>query len=329
MSIPITLLTGVLGSGKTTFLNRLARRPSMQRALVLVNEVGDVSVDHLLVRHAEERMVVLPSGCLCCALREDLVETLADPALVEDRTQVVVETSGLADPTPLIATILRHPALCERFHLGGVLVTLDATRAAEVCDRFPEAPKQLALADLVLVTKCDLASAAQVHAATALARAAAPDCAIHHTTADGAVAPPPMPRGSRWTSPPEAQGHVHSHGIRTFSVESPGRADYRKLALWLSMMSQLNGERLLRFKGLVRVTDHDDPVVVQAVQHVVYPSYTLPAWPGDDPCTRLTGITQGMSQTLLADTIASLRAIVSASGSRELDIRPPGEPGPS
>ncbi|HJL17323.1 MAG TPA: GTP-binding protein [Sandaracinaceae bacterium LLY-WYZ-13_1] len=308
MSVPITLLTGFLGSGKTTYLNRLLRAPSMRDALVLVNEVGEVSVDHLLVRQVDERMVVLPSGCVCCALREDLVTTLADPQLVRGRTHVVVETSGLADPTPLIATIVQHPRLRHRFHLGGVVVALDATTAAGLRDRYPEAPKQLALADLVILTKCDLATAEQIRAVEVLARATAPDAEVRRASADGPadyVLPP-----TRHVEPPVEDGHVHTHGVRTFSVESSARVRFSQLALWLSMMSQLNGERLLRFKGLVRVTDHDSPVVVQAVQHVVYPTYTLPSWPDGAPRTRLTAITHGMSEKLFEDTRASLLAIV-------------------
>jgi len=310
MSTPIILLTGFLGSGKTTFLNRLVRAPSMRDALVLVNEVGEVSVDHLLVRQVDERMVVLPSGCVCCALREDLVSALTDAALVRGRTHVVVETSGLADPTPLVATLVQHPTLRERFHLGGVVVTLEVTRAEAVCARYPEAPKQLALADLVVLTKCDLATPEQVRDAEALARATAPDCEVRHAGAEGEVEV--VSARSRHRRAPVEGAHVHTHGVRTFSVESTEPVVYRRLALWLSMMSKLNGERLLRFKGLVRVTDHDAPVVVQSVQHVVYPTYTLPAWPGGEPRTRLTAITHGMSPALFDDTRASLRDILSA-----------------
>jgi len=244
------------------------------------------------------------------------VSTLADPQLVHGRTHVIVETSGLADPTPLVATIVRHPELRERFHVGGVIVTLDTTRAAEVCARYPEAPKQLALADRVILTKCDLATPDEVREAEAIARAAAPDCVVHRGTTGGDVQSPPA--RSRHVRPPVEEAHVHTHGVRTFSVESPARASYRQLALWLSMMSQLNGDRLLRFKGLVRVTDHDAPVVVQAVQHVVYPTYTLPAWPDGAPRTRLTAITHRMSPQLFEDTRASLLKIVApdASGAK-------------
>lgn len=311
MSVPVTVLSGFLGSGKTTFLNRLMGSPSMRSALVLVNEVGEVPVDHLLVRQVDERMVVLPSGCVCCALREDLVTTLDDPALTRGRTHVVIETSGLADPTPLVATLVKHPALRERFHLGGFVVTVDATRAARLCADYPEAAKQLALADLAVITKCDLASPEAISEAEALVRSAAPESELRYATADQTMADwiRPLERSRHTQSPPEG-AHVHTHGVRTFSVESAAPAVYPRLALWLSMMSQLNGDSLLRFKGLVRVTDHDAPVVVQAVQHVVFPSYTLERWPDGVAATRLTGIVHGMSQRLFADTLCTLREII-------------------
>ncbi|MFK7988788.1 MAG: GTP-binding protein [Sandaracinaceae bacterium] len=312
MSIPITLLTGFLGSGKTTFLNRLMQTPTMGDALVLVNEVGEVSVDHLLVRHVDERMVVLPSGCVCCALREDLVDSLSDEALLEGRSRVVIETTGLADPTPLVATIVQHPVLRARFHLDAVVVALDATRAAGVVESYPEAPKQLALADIVLITKSDLARESEIHEAEALARSAAPDATLLRATLDGTEGEVLFGTPSKHVGRPPVEGaHTHTHGIRTFFVESRTPVAYRQLALWISLMSQLNGARMLRLKGLVHVSDHDDPVVVQAVQHVVYPTYTLDAWPEGTPRTRLSGITQGMSDRQFEDTVASLRQTVS------------------
>lgn len=310
MSIPITILTGFLGSGKTTFLNRIVRHPSMREAFVLVNEVGDVSIDHHLVQEAPERMVVLPSGCVCCARRDDLVEVLSDAELMRGRTHVLIETSGLADPTPLVATVLRSPELRKRFHLRRVLVTLDASRGKEVCERYPEAAKQLALADVVVVTKCDQVPPERIREAEELARSVAPEAEILRAVNGVPQTPPSPAERSRHTAPPPDEPHVHTHGIRTFSIESEARASFRHFAAWLSMMSQLNGDRLLRLKGLVRVDDHDDPVVVQSVQHVVYPTYTLPQWPDPAPKTQLVGITHGMNAHFFEDVERSLRAIV-------------------
>jgi len=309
MSTPITILTGFLGSGKTTLLNRLVQQPSMRDAFVLVNEVGDVSVDHHLVEEISERLAVLPSGCVCCAVRGDLVDVLADEALLEGRRQVVIETSGLADPTPLVATILRSRELRERFHLGSVMVALDATRGRETVERYPEAAKQLALADLVVITKCDQVDEDGVRAAEEFARSAAPEARVLHAS-DGVIRESPRDAPSRHVSPPSSE-HTHTHGIRTFTIESDVRAAFPSFAAWLAVMSQFHGERLLRLKGLLRVDDHDDPVVVQSVQHVVYPTYTLPAWPGP-PKTQLVGITHDMNEKLLKNVVTSLRKLVSA-----------------
>ena len=310
MSVPITLLTGFLGSGKTTLCNRLVRQPSMRDALVLINEAGEVSIDHHLVEEIDERTVVLPSGCVCCALRDDLVQVLSSPELVRGRTHIFVETSGLADPTPLVATILRHPQL-EGYHLREVMVALDPERATTLLDRHPEAIKQLALADTVVITKCDLASEDQIRHAESLARSLAPEAEVRRA-ARGEFARDAEARPSRHTKPPEEGAHVHTHGIRTFTVESTSRAPFEKLALWLSMMSQLHGDRLIRFKGLVHVEDHDDPVVVQSVNHIVYPTHTLPRWPDEQPRTQLVGITHGMSEQLYADALETLRDVVRA-----------------
>ena len=319
MSIPITLLTGFLGSGKTTLLNRLVRRPELRDALVLVNEVGEISVDHDLVQEIDERSVVLPSGCVCCALREDLIDVLDDESLMRGRGHVLLETSGLADPTPLVATLLARPDLRERFHLNQVVVTLDAGRGPTVCALYPEAVKQLALADVVVITKCDQVTASRVREAEELARAVAPEAARVRAVRgelDGELA-----GATRHAVPPAETSHEHTHGIRTFTVESRTPASYSELALWLSMMSQLNGDRLLRFKGLLRVRHEDTPVVVQSVQHVVYPSYNLPAWPDGVARTRLVGITHRMPPRLFEDTVASLRAIVGAAGSTRAQVQ--------
>ena len=152
----------------------------MKNTLVVVNEIGDIPVDHLLEREIDERTVVLPSGCLCCSLREDLLEVLDNSDLMRGRDHVVVETSGLADPTPLVATIVRHPAVRERFHLSSIVATLDGTSAADVCAKYVEAPKQLALADRVIITKCDLASDDEVRVAQTLARSLSLACDIVH-----------------------------------------------------------------------------------------------------------------------------------------------------
>lgn len=309
MSTPITLLTGFLGSGKTTLLNRLVREPAMRDALVLVNEAGEESIDHHLVEEVSERMVILPSGCVCCAVRDDLVDVLSNADLLRGRSHVLLETSGLADPTPLVGTILRSPDLAARFHLQRVLVALDATRGAETIDRYPEAAKQLALADAVVITKCDESDDDEVRAAEELARSFAPEVEVLHAIR-GVIQEPRCAEGTRHRAPPPDEPHVHTHGIRTFTVESDARANLRQFSLWHSMMSRFNGERLLRLKGLVRVDDHDEPVVVQSVQHVVYPSYTLTAWPEPAPKTQLVGITHEMPERLFQDVLRTLRAVV-------------------
>jgi G3E family GTPase len=312
--VPVTILTGFLGSGKTTWLNRWLRHPAMRDALVLVNEIGDVAVDHHLVQERGEDLVVLPSGCVCCALRGDLIEMLSDPARTRGRGRVVVETTGLADPTPLVATLVTHPELRDRFYLDAVVATLDAELGPATLTRHQEAVKQVALADLVVVTKRDRVGGARVEEVVSLARSLAPEARIldrpvgDADSGRGAAHSRHQDRGA--TSPRHAHGHDHLHGVRTFTLEAQRRVRYRDLAIWIAMTSQLNGDSLLRFKGLLRVTDHDDPIVVQAAQHVVHPPARLPGWPEGEPRTRLVGITRGMSEPLFDATVESLRSLL-------------------
>ncbi|MCU0687260.1 MAG: GTP-binding protein [Polyangiaceae bacterium] len=319
MTVPITILTGFLGSGKTTLLNRALRGPMLSRALVVVNELGTVPLDHLLVREVREDVVLLDSGCVCCSIRGDLVNTLLAEAGERAGSRfdrVFIETTGLADPTPIVATLVRHPELARHYHLDAFVTAVDGEHAPTTLERHEEAKKQVILADDLIMTKGDVVPASTLQAARSAAQQLNPRARLFFAER-GQLDWGPILTWNRSTVASRLDVSSESpHGgskVQSFSVRADRAVDFRSFALWLSMVSQFHGEHLLRVKGLLRVEDETGPVVVQAVQHVVYPAYSMPRWPSDDRSSRLMVITRGMPTSLVESLRASLTALLSTS----------------
>lgn len=321
MTIPVTVLTGFLGAGKTTLLDRLVRRPELARTAIFINEVGDIAIDHHLVRDVRGDAVILGSGCVCCTVAGDLVRALIELAAQVARGEVppferaLVETTGLADPTGVVAALVQHPSIARSYHAGAVVTAIDGPLGAATLARQPEAVAQVALADRLVITKTDLASAgelAALEAALRLKNAGAPIVRSAHGEVDPEVllAPAPGQDGAgdgltAWLAAAERPRAAGLHAfITTFSICFAEPVRLGPLGLWLSLMTQMHGGALLRVKGLVNADGEDTPVVVDCVQHVVHPARRLPAWPDDDRRTRLVFIARGLA----AGTIASLRA---------------------
>lgn len=287
--MPVTLLTGFLGSGKTTFLRRALIAPSLADTAVVINEIGEIAIDHHLVDFVEGSVVELPGGCLCCAVREDLARTLR--SLIDRREageirsfrRLVVETTGLADPGPILYTLGADPMLDHCLHLAGVVTLVDAVAGADTLDRFPEAARQAALADTIVVSKTDLAPLGPALAGRLdRLNRRAPRVAAQATTDPGAVL---FAAPARLPAPPDAAPvAAHSHGIDTFAITLKGEISRFDFARALGGLARARGIDLLRVKGLVRFSDRPDrPAVVQAAQHAMFAPEWLDAWPAEWP----------------------------------------------
>jgi G3E family GTPase len=311
--MPVHVLTGFLGSGKTTLLKRLLADPSMADTAVVINEFGEVGLDQLLVREVAEDVVLLDSGCLCCSVRDDLVSTLADldarrrAGAIPHYTRAVVETTGLADPAPILQALMAAREIAPRHCLGRVVTTVDALNGARTLAAHREARRQLAMADRVVVTKADLvapdatrALAAQLgqrhpEAEVVVARAPGLDLAGLFAPVSGA------PRAHEASEPDDdarlgsvgvlpAHAHAglraapaHDGSIGTFTIH-PGRAlPWERFVDWLELLLVARGDSILRVKGLLAVEHDPRPLVLQGVQHVLYPPGFLPAWPEGAP----------------------------------------------
>jgi G3E family GTPase len=322
--IPIAVLTGFLGSGKTTLLNRLLKLPALAETAVIVNELGAIGIDHLLVEHASEQPILLGNGCLCCAARGDLqrcLDQLRRRREIAPFRQVVIETSGLAEPAPILHTLVTDPEIARAFALDGVAATIDVVHGMRTLDRHEEARRQVAVADRLVITKTDLAetdAAALTSRLQALNPGApvtrAADVAIGRGLIFGGGVLDPRSRdfdAERWlhaAAYDAGPAHAH-HGqddrIESFCLVRERPIDWDGFKLWLAALTALCGERMLRVKGFVAVTASPDrPFLVQGVQHIFAPPVQLTAWPSDDRRTRLVFITQGLSRDLVAGTMA-------------------------
>ena len=327
--IPIAVLTGFLGSGKTTLLDRLLRHPGFARTAVIINEFGDVGIDHELVATSEESFVTLETGCLCCTIRGDLVLTLEDLLRRRDAGQVpafervVIETTGLADPAPILQALMTDQALAERLRLAGVAATADAALGLATLERHPEAVKQAALADRLIITKTDLPAAA-TEALEHRLRGLNPAAPILRASF-GALDPERLfdaglhdPAGKlrdieAWLAAPDSHHHhTHDHSIASFCLLRDQPLHAVTLSLLLETLAEHRGADLLRVKGLINLVESPDrPAVFHGVQHVVHPPAFLERWPTADRRSRLVFIVRDVPQSWVECLLDALEAEVS------------------
>ena len=297
--VPVGVLTGFLGAGKTTLLNRLLADPAFAGTAVIVNEFGEVGIDHLLVEAVDGDMLVLTTGCICCAARGDLlaaVEGLLERRAALGFDRILIETTGVADPGPILNALLLGPALSGTARLGGVVTLVSAVDGAATLDRHDEARRQAALADRILITKSDLAPAA-VPALRDRVAALNPAAEIGDAREAGAD-PALFDAAAAAAARPASQDHRHRHHaadarIRSVVLEA-GIVDAQRLAGFVAALQGRHGAALLRLKGVAALR-HDParPAVVQAVGHMLHPATHLDRWRDGDPRTRLVAILDG------------------------------------
>ena len=349
--IPLTIFTGFLGAGKTTLLNRLLVAPELADTLVLINEFGDVGLDHLFIEKVDGDMVLMSSGCVCCTIRGDLVNTLEDllrkldNGRIKPFRRVILETTGLADPAPILHAIMYHPYLLMRFRLDGVVTVIDAVNGAATLDAHEEAVKQAAVADRLVITKTDLPEgAARVAALTARLAALNPG-ARQLIAVKGEATPSALldcglfdpetktPRVKEWLNAEvvttahdhashhhdddhdhDHHDHHHAHDpnrhdahIRAFCLTGDKPFAPSSFEAFIELLRGTHGPKLLRVKGIVALSDDvNRPVVIHGVQHVFHPPQRLDAWPDDDHRTRIVFILKDLDERFIEALYASL-----------------------
>jgi G3E family GTPase len=320
--IAVSILTGFLGSGKTTLLNRLLKDPALTNTAVIINEFGEVAIDHLLVEQSGDGVIELSDGCLCCTVRGELVDTLAD---LVDRVQtgkvaaldrIVIETTGLADPVPVLQSVMGHPALMHAFRLDGVVTVVDAVNGGPTLRAHEEARRQVAVADRIVLSKTDLADEGEIAELKATLRGLNPGAEFVEAAASGTAAliacglyDPATKTAdvSRWLGEGDhdhhhdhAHDHAHSHhdpSIRTLSLVHDRPVSWSVIEMFLDLLRSTQGERLLRMKGIIEIAeDPERPLVIHGVQKLLHPPARLPAWPDGQRGTRLVLITHDLPE---------------------------------
>ncbi len=339
--IPVTILTGFLGSGKTTFLNRLLRDPDLGRTVVIINEFGETGIDHDLIESTSEDTILLSSGCLCCTVRDDLISTFEDLLRRRDNgriapfDRVVIETTGLADPAPVLHTIMGHKYLAMRYRLEGIITLVDAVNGADTLFQHVEAVKQVAVADRILLAKGDLASSLDIAAIKSQLARLNPgaefvdlhcdpypgggilDCGLYNPDSK-------QPDVRRWLNEEALaelyashEGHAHtlfdsdkeplkpdvnrhSEDIRAFSFTSPVPVSRQAYEVFSELLRSAHGTRLLRVKGIVYLKDQpEQPLVIQGAQHIFHAESSLSGWPSVERSTRLVFIVRDLKKAFI------------------------------
>ena len=348
--VQVSLLTGFLGSGKTTLLNKLLKHPDMVETAVLINEFGEIGLDHQLVERIDENTVLLNAGCLCCTIQGDLVNALSDLFIKRVKEEVpyfrrvLIETTGLADPAPIIHTLMTAPVVSNRFALDGIITTVDAVNAENELNRHEESVKQVAVADRIVITKSDLVDAEDLKKLEDRISTLNPG-APQGKAVMGEIDPvrlfdtglyDPKTKSidvQRWLRDEaylKDNGHDHDHGhnhghdhdhhdhhhhndvnrhdesITAFCMTRDDPIDWEAFVAWVRIMIGQHGEKLLRIKGILNIAGRDKPIAVHGVQHMFHDPAELAEWPDNDRRSRIVFITRDLDRSVIEDKLDSL-----------------------
>jgi len=333
--IPVNLLTGSLGSGKTTLLQQLLNSPQFAKTAVLVNEFGEIGLDHLLLERVDDDIVLLQTGCVCCTIRGELSDAMRD--LYERRQRghipaferLAIETTGLADPAPIIFTLSADPVLRHHFRLSNVITTVDGVNGELQLDANTETAKQVAVADRIVVTKTDIAEQANLVGLAARLADLNPAAAIVLAPSQR-IEPNVLMANDVYNPTSKSQevqnwlvmeaesrhrngGHHssrHDAEISSFCVTYDAPLNWTAFGLWLSMLLNCHGEQVLRVKGILDVDGMPGPVVIHGVQHLVHPPVHLDRWPSEDHRSRIVFIVRGLEHDLVERSLAAFNGLV-------------------
>lgn len=320
---PVNLLTGFLGSGKTTLLRRLLTDPAMANTAVLINEFGEIGLDHHLLERIDETMVLLQSGCLCCTVRGELAEALRDLHAKRERgevpafNRVIIESTGLADPFPVLSTLKSDAVLRHHFRASNTITTVDAVNAHSQCADYGEFCREVSVADHIVVTKPDLASASQVESAVATIRRLNPDARLQVSADDGFKLGALIDEHRDFAQPSQfhcdepfvPQDAVHTGQIRSFVLEAETTTNWTAFGIWLTMLLNRHGDRILRVKGILHIEGEPRPVAVHGVQYLVHPPAHLQSWPPGNRRTAIVFIVDGIDPALIARSFHAFNAL--------------------
>lgn len=344
--IPVNIVTGFLGSGKTTLLTRVLRAPALANTAVIVNELGEIGLDHHLLGEVAESTLLLENGCICCSIRDDLKSSLRALFSSRERGEVprferiVIETSGLGDPAPIAYTLAAEPVLQHHFRLGSIITLVDAVNGLRHLDNHRESVKQAALADRLVLSKTDLAPAGSVQILRRRLHAVNPDAPIldHvdeviraevltedlHGPGQGREA---VVRTLLALQPRESDRDPdldpdldpgldpisgHASDVTSFVMTLEGSVDWTAFGIWLSMILNRHGERILRVKGFLNVMGQPGPVLLNGVNHIVHPPTHLDRWPSADRCSKIVFISQGIAQDAVEASLSVFNGLAEA-----------------
>ena len=333
--IPVTLLTGFLGSGKTTLLNKMLNHPGMKDTAVVINELGEAGLDHILARtveseHIAENTVLLESGCLCCTLTNEMADTLRDLffkralGAIPEFKRLVIETTGMANPGPIMANLMNEPVISSTYRLDAVVVTIDSIYGLKQIETHDEARKQAAVADVLLITKIDLASPEQINALTEKLAELNPS-ANQFQIVQGQIDPTNIigvglfdtdkkAQPQRWLRAPSrskaSRGMlpqaVHDDEISSFTVTMPKPLTWDQLEPVLQWLCESYSEQLLRLKGIIHAEDQPAPLAIHAVHQTLYPPTLLEGWDEEEPISRIVLIGKGLDEIKIRNALMQL-----------------------